>query len=55
MIKAGGMGLLGLTMPRILQGAEKRLPAIPIAPKAKSVIFLFQWGGPSQILSLIHI
>ena len=49
MIKAGGMGLLGLTMPRILQASERTNPQIPIAPKAKSVIFLFQWGGPSQI------
>ena len=49
MIKAGGMGLLGLTMPKILQASERAGPAIPIAPKAKSLIFLFQWGGPSQI------
>lgn len=49
MIKAGGMGLLGLTMPKLLQAAEVKKPAIPIAPRAKSVIFLFQWGGPSQI------
>lgn len=49
MIKAGGMGLLGLTMPKILQAAEQEKPAVPIAPRAKRVIFLFQWGGPSQI------
>jgi hypothetical protein len=46
-LKAGGLGLLGLTMPRILQASEQA--PIPVAPKAKSVIFLFQWGGPSQI------
>ncbi|MEM7231469.1 MAG: DUF1501 domain-containing protein, partial [Planctomycetota bacterium] len=47
MLKAGGMGLLGLTLPKLLQAAE-RAP-IAAAPKAKKVIFLFQWGGPSQI------
>ena len=51
MIKAGGMGLLGLTMPRLLQAAEKQEKGggIPVAPRARQVIFLFQWGGPSQI------
>jgi hypothetical protein len=46
MLKVGGLGLLGLTLPRLLQ-AE----ALTKAPKAraKSVIFLFQWGGPSHI------
>jgi hypothetical protein len=45
-IKVGGMGLLGLTLPKLLQAAEKKK-----GPKAraKSVIFLFQWGGPSHI------
>jgi hypothetical protein len=45
-IKVGGMGLLGLTMPRLLRAAEQ--PSL-IKPRVKSVIFLFQWGGPSQI------
>lgn len=45
-LKVGGAGMLGLTMPKILRGME----ASPtIKPKAKSVIFLFQWGGPSQL------
>ncbi len=37
--------MLGLTLPRLLQGAGKSA----VAPRAKSVIFLFQWGGPSHI------
>ena len=45
-IRIGGMGLLGLNMPGLL-AAEDSLPKL--AAKAKSVIFLFQWGGPSQI------
>lgn len=46
MLRIGGQGLLGLTVPKLMQAAENR-PAIK--PRAKSVIFLFQWGGPSQL------
>ncbi|GIT12988.1 MAG: hypothetical protein CM1200mP34_3940 [Verrucomicrobiales bacterium] len=49
LLRAGGMGLLGLTMPRLLRASEATAKKLTIAPKAKSVIFLFQWGGPSQI------
>src|SRR5215207_5374426 len=45
-LKVGGLGLLGLTMPRLLQAMER--PHL-IKPRAKSVIFLFQWGGPSHV------
>ncbi len=45
-IQIGGMGMLGLTLPRLLQAAEstdiKR-------GRAKSVIFLYQFGGPSHL------
>ena len=46
MLKVGGMGMLGLNMPTLLKAAEQpqQLPA-----RAKRVIFLFQWGGPSHI------
>ena len=44
-IQIGGAGLLGITLPKLLQAGG--LPAH--RPKAKSVIFLFQWGGPSQL------
>ena len=46
LLKVGGLGALGLALPRILQAAEKGK-----GPKAraKSVIFLFQWGGPSHL------
>src|SRR6187397_2067450 len=46
-IKVGGLGLLGYMMPRLLRAEE--LMANRIKPRAKSVIFLFQWGGPSHI------
>src|SRR4029077_19062050 len=47
-LKVGGLGLLGLNMPRILR-AEAYGTNNKIKPRAKSVIFLFQWGGPSHI------
>ncbi len=51
-LKVGGLGLLGMNLPGLLRaeaekkaaGAEDTLPA-----RIKSVIFLFQFGGPSQI------
>lgn len=46
MLKIGGQGLLGLTLPQLMQAAEN---TSAIKPRAKSVIFLFQWGGPSQL------
>jgi len=45
-LQVGGMGMLGLTMPKLLQAAEKA--GHPTA-KAKSVIFLYQFGGPSHL------
>ena len=45
-LKVGGLGMLGLNMPTLLRAAENAggLPA-----RAKQVIFLFQWGGPSHL------
>ena len=45
-IRIGGTGLLGLTLPKLLAAAPK---AGLIRQRAKSVIFLFQWGGPSHV------
>lgn len=47
-LRVGGLGLLGMTMPKLLR-AEAAMAAPTIKPRAKSVIFLFQWGGPSHI------
>ena len=46
LLKVGGLGLLGLNMPGLLRAAAAKK-----GPKAKvkSVIFLFQFGGPSHI------
>jgi hypothetical protein len=46
-LKVGGLGLLGLTMPGLLRAEE--IAAAKLKARAKSVIFLFQWGGPSHI------
>src|SRR5687767_7049889 len=52
-LKVGGLGLLGLTM-NTLWAAEARSKskthkAKNPAPRAKSVVFLYQFGGPSHI------
>lgn len=45
-LSVGGLGLLGVTMPRLIQAAE----ATGARPgRAKSVIFLYQFGGPSHL------
>ena len=47
-LEAGGLGMLGLTIPRLLEAAEKQDQKVPPA-KAKSVVFLYQFGGPSHV------
>lgn len=46
MLRIGGLGMLGMTIPKLLQSSEvnRQLPV-----RARSVIFLFQWGGPSHL------
>ncbi len=50
LLQIGGGGLLGLNMPRLLAAETKQAeqPAGP-KPRAKSVVFLYQFGGPSQL------
>ncbi|HEV3142861.1 MAG TPA: DUF1501 domain-containing protein [Gemmataceae bacterium] len=45
-LRAGSLGLLGLSLPRLLAAKEK--PAAAHPARAKAVIFLHQWGGPGQ-------
>jgi hypothetical protein len=47
-LQIGGAGLLGLNLPRLFAAEEKRAANAPPV-RAKSVIFLFQFGGPSHI------
>jgi len=52
-LKVGGLGLLGLSLPQLLAAEETRNTEGKTgnSPKvrAKSVIFLYQFGGPSHI------
>ncbi|MDA1014977.1 MAG: DUF1501 domain-containing protein [Planctomycetota bacterium] len=48
LIRVGGLGMLGLTLPKLLQAEEAARQAGRVA-RAKSVIFLFQFGGPSHV------
>lgn len=47
-LKVGGLGLLGLTLPGLLR-AEYLLKSRNRKPRAKSIVFLFQFGGPSHL------
>ncbi len=47
-LKVGGLGLLGLTLPGLLR-AEDLLKSKSRKPRAKSIVFLFQFGGPSHL------
>lgn len=49
LLQAGGAGLFGLSLPRVL-AAEAARPNR--RPRAKSVMFLFLFGGPSQLETL---
>lgn len=48
-LRIGGLGLCGLTVPKLLAAEAATPVGQSLKPRAKSVIFLFQWGGPSQL------
>ena len=48
LLTAGTLGSLGLTLPGLLE-AEAVSAASGIRPTTKSVILLYQWGGPSHL------
>lgn len=45
-LRAGSLGMLGLTLPKLF-AAEQAAKKLPV--RAKSVIFLYQFGGPSHV------
>src|SRR5687767_5321161 len=51
LLKVGGLGLLGMTLPRLLEAETRKEAGAGAGRKAraKSVIFLYQFGGPSHI------
>ena len=48
-LKVGGLGLLGLNLPGLLRAEEKARRQNTLRPRIRSVIFLFQYGGPSHV------
>jgi hypothetical protein len=48
LLQVGTAGLVGLSLPQWLRAAGK---SQPVKPRAKAVIFLHQFGGPSQFES----
>lgn len=46
LLQVGGAGLFGLNLPQLLAAEEA---ATPLKPRAKNVIFLLLFGGPSQL------
>jgi hypothetical protein len=53
LLKVGGLGLCGMTLPSLLRAEAAKQAQGPQAkgpkPRVKSIIFLFQWGGPSHV------
>ena len=52
LLRVGGLGILGLSLPQLLQAREATLPGVPSTDdtfgRAKNVIFLYLAGGPPQ-------
>ncbi len=48
-LRAGGAGLLGLSLPQILSLEAQGTTVLHAGARAKSVIFLLLFGGPSQL------
>ena len=46
LLQAAGAGLFGLNLPHLLEAESRQVPR---APRAKSVMFVFLYGGPSQL------
>jgi hypothetical protein len=51
LLRLGSLGMLGLTLERMLRGRASAagLSSEPTFGRAKRCIFLFMWGGPSQL------
>jgi hypothetical protein len=48
-LQAAGAGLMGLSLPRVLAAEAGSTISARVSGRAKSVIFLFLFGGPSQL------
>src|SRR5262245_2956488 len=49
-LRAGSLGLFGLSLSQLLQTRARAAdgPPLPPRPRAKACILLFMWGGPAQ-------
>lgn len=49
-LRAGSVGLLGMSMPRLFEGRTAAAETLETAPpvRAKACILLFMWGGPAH-------
>jgi hypothetical protein len=47
-LRAGSLGLFGLTLPRLLQARQTSRPGEAPRGRARACIVLFMWGGPAQ-------
>src|SRR5438445_9318357 len=50
-LRAGSLGLFGLSLPELLAGRAQAAPATAVKlprRRAKACILLFMWGGPAQ-------
>src|SRR6188474_2722614 len=48
LLRAGGLGLFGLTTADLVRLESQAAPQPPVGRRARAVIFIFQSGGPSQ-------
>jgi Protein of unknown function (DUF1501) len=49
LLNVGGLGMLGLSLPRLLHGRAPTPSSEAVRARAKSCIFVVQYGGASQI------
>jgi hypothetical protein len=47
-VRAGSVGLLGMSLPRLLQSQALAAEVAAVPHKAKACILLFMWGGPGH-------
>lgn len=48
-LKLGGLGLLGMNLPGLLKAESLAKGGTTLKPRIKSLILLFQYGGPSHV------
>ncbi len=49
LLQVGGVGMVGLTLPRLLSARAARPPSTKQVGRARSCIFVVQYGGASHV------